>query len=77
MSAAAPHRAGGRDGIVDRNPAKVRGWQQEYKRAKDELDDPRALGLPDWAALERLADALMETLRGQLSGRVGPHGDQG
>ncbi|MFD1937505.1 hypothetical protein ACFSKW_39160 [Nonomuraea mangrovi] len=22
----------GRDGIVDRNPAKVRGWQQEFKR---------------------------------------------
>ncbi|WP_051173712.1 hypothetical protein [Amycolatopsis orientalis] len=37
-----------RDGIIDRNPARVTGWQQEYKRAEDELDDPRSLALPDW-----------------------------
>jgi hypothetical protein len=48
-----------RDGIIDRNPAKVTGWQREYKRAEDELDDPRTLALPNWAALERLAHALM------------------
>jgi hypothetical protein len=37
-----------RDGIVDRNPAKIGGWQREYQRAEDELDDPRTLALPDW-----------------------------
>lgn len=49
-----------RDGIIDRNPARISGWQQEYKRAEDELDDPRTLALPDWAALERLARTLVE-----------------
>ena len=32
-----------RDGIIDRNPARVTGWQHEYRRAEDELDDPRSL----------------------------------
>ena len=32
-----------RDGIIDRNPAKVTGWQREYQRAEDELDNPRSL----------------------------------
>jgi integrase len=49
-----------RDNIIDRNPAKVTGWQSEYKKAEDELDDPRALALPDGAALERLAKARVE-----------------
>jgi hypothetical protein len=40
-----------RDGIIDRNPAKVIGWQREYQRAEDELDNPRSLALPDWEAL--------------------------
>jgi integrase len=48
-----------RDGIIDVNPARVVGWQQEYKRAEDELDDPRSLALPDWDALERLTAALV------------------
>jgi hypothetical protein len=43
-----------RDGIIDRNPAKVIGWQREYQRAEDELDDPRSLALPDWEALTEL-----------------------
>src|ERR1700759_300315 len=43
-----------RDGIIDRNPAKVTGWQREYQRAEDELDDPRSLALPDWGTLMRL-----------------------
>ena len=42
-----------RDGIIDRNPAQVTGWQREYQRAEDELDDPRSLALPDWDALVR------------------------
>lgn len=48
-----------RDGLVDRNPAHVTGWQREYKRAEDELDNPRSLALPDWHILTRLADALV------------------
>lgn len=48
-----------RDGIIDRNPARITGWQREYQRAEDELDDPRALALPDWSALAGLAEALV------------------
>jgi integrase len=48
-----------RDGIMDRNPARVIGWQRDYQRAEDELDDPRALALPDWRALHDLAAALV------------------
>jgi hypothetical protein len=48
-----------RDGIIDRNPARITGWQREYQRAEDELDDPRALALPDWPALTALAEALV------------------
>jgi integrase len=48
-----------RDGIVDRNPARVIGWQREYQRAEDELNDPRALALPSWQALSDLAAALV------------------
>jgi integrase len=48
-----------RDGILDRNPARVIGWQRDYQRAEDELDDPRSLALPDWQALCDLAAALV------------------
>jgi integrase len=48
-----------RDGFIDRNPARVVGWQHEFRKAEDELDDPRALALPDWTTLTRLADALV------------------
>ncbi len=48
-----------RDGILDRNPAHVIGWQRDYQRAEDELDDPRCLALPDWQALCDLAAALV------------------
>jgi integrase len=48
-----------RDGIMDRNPARVIGWQRDYQRAEDELDDPRSLALPDWQALCHLAAALV------------------
>lgn len=48
-----------RDGVIDRNPAKVTGWQHEFRKVEDELDDPRALALPDWDTLTRLADALV------------------
>jgi integrase len=48
-----------RDGIIERNPARITGWQREYLRAEDELDDPRSLALPNWSALTRLAAALV------------------
>nr|WP_246273720.1 site-specific integrase [Phytohabitans houttuyneae] len=57
-----------RDGIRDRNPARLTGWQRDYQRAEDELDDPRALALPDWAALTTLAAALVERSHGHYPG---------
>lgn len=57
-----------RDGLTDRNPAQVTGWQQEYKRAEDELDDPRSLALPDWHTLTRLAAALVANSSGEYQG---------
>lgn len=54
-----------RDGLIDRNnPARITGWQQQYEQAEDELDDPRALALPDWAALTRLSAALVANAHG-------------
>ena len=67
-----------RDGIIDRNPARVTGWQREYKLAEDELDDPRALALPDWNTLTTLADALVARSVGRcrraIRGRLRPCG---
>jgi integrase len=57
-----------RDGIIDRNPARVTGWQRQYKLAEDELDDPRALALPDWNALTTLAGALVAQSAGRYQG---------
>jgi integrase len=57
-----------RDGIIDRNPARVTGWQREYQRAEDELDNPRALALSDWESLTRLADTLVEHSFGNYPG---------
>jgi len=48
-----------RDGIMDRNPAHIIGWQRAYRCAEDELDDPRSLALPHWQALCDLANALV------------------
>ncbi|KZM74056.1 integrase [Nocardia terpenica] len=49
-----------RDGLRSDNPAHIRGWQKLYQQIEDELDDPRSLALPDWAALTTLANALVE-----------------
>lgn len=49
-----------RDGLRETNPARVRGWQKLYQQIEDELDDPRALALPNWTALTTLADALVQ-----------------
>lgn len=57
-----------RDGIIDVNAARVTGWQQEYKLAEDELDDPRSLALRDWDALDELARALVERSADQYEG---------
>jgi integrase len=57
-----------RDSIIDRNPARISGWQREYQRAEDELDDPRSLALPNWPALVSLADALVARSADQFPG---------
>ena len=57
-----------RDGLIDRNPARITGWQREYARAEDELDDPRALALPNWHVLTTLADALVAQSAGHYQG---------
>ncbi|QXJ25987.1 tyrosine-type recombinase/integrase [Actinomadura graeca] len=57
-----------RDGLIGRNPARITGWQRQYRQAFDELDDPRALALPDWAALVKLADALVARSAGRFAG---------
>ncbi|WP_075692561.1 tyrosine-type recombinase/integrase [Streptomyces acidiscabies] len=57
-----------RDGLITINPARITGWQAQYKKAEDELDDPRALALPDWTTLVRLANALVERSHDQYQG---------
>lgn len=57
-----------RDGIVDRNPARVTGWQYAFRQAEDELGNPRALALPNWEALSGLADALVARSSGRFRG---------
>ncbi|GAB2534455.1 site-specific integrase [Nocardia heshunensis] len=48
-----------RDEVIDRNRVEVPGWQRQYARHEDELNNPRALALPDWQTLTALADALV------------------
>jgi integrase len=48
-----------RDELRQTNPARLKGWQREYERIEDELDDPRSLALPDWTTLDRLAATLV------------------
>lgn len=57
-----------RDGLINRNPVQVKGWQREYARMEDELDDPRALALPDWNALMTLRTALVEASADKYGG---------
>jgi hypothetical protein len=42
-----------RDGVIDRNPARIVGWQRTYQLAEDELNDPRSLALRDWGCTGR------------------------
>jgi integrase len=53
---------------VERNVARVTGWQREYQQTMDELDDPRSLALPTWDALIDLAAALVTRSAGQFTG---------
>lgn len=48
-----------RDGLIERNPARISGWQSAFRIAEDELQDPRSLALKDWDTLTQLADALV------------------
>jgi integrase len=57
-----------RDGIVDRNPARITGWQTEFRQAEDELDDPRSLALPNWQTLTNLTNALVARSAGEWAG---------
>lgn len=45
-----------RDEWIDRNPARLAGWQRQYREIEDELDNSRALAPPNWNALEELAN---------------------
>ncbi|MEV0466025.1 site-specific integrase [Nocardia tengchongensis] len=44
------------------------GWQAQLDKHEDELDNPRALALPDWDALETLAAALVAASAGHYQG---------
>jgi integrase len=48
-----------RDEIIERNPSRVFGWQRQYELVEDELDNPRALALADFHALQTLSAALV------------------
>jgi integrase len=43
----------------DHGPQSRPRHRRDYRRAEDELDDPRSLALPDWQALCELAEALV------------------
>ncbi|MEU2828701.1 site-specific integrase [Streptomyces lavendulae] len=57
-----------RDGLIKVNPARVSGWQRQYQQVEDELNDPRALALPNWETLQDLAKALVTRSYGQYQG---------
>ncbi|MGW5751277.1 site-specific integrase [Nocardia rhamnosiphila] len=57
-----------RDDVIDRNRVEVPGWQRFYERHEDEIDDPRALALPDWATLQQLSTALVQASSDQYQG---------
>ena len=57
-----------RDGLIDINPTPIRGWQEEFQRAQDELDEPRRLALHDWDELSELAQALVAASHGRYPG---------
>ncbi|MEU6483677.1 hypothetical protein [Streptomyces sp. NPDC046887] len=57
-----------RDGLIKVTPARVSGWQRQYQLVEDELNDPRALALPNWEPLQALAKALVVRSHGEYQG---------
>ncbi|MGY4103584.1 tyrosine-type recombinase/integrase [Nocardia sp. R16R-3T] len=57
-----------RDEILDRNRVDVTGWQRQIVTDEDDVDNPRALALPDWATLQKLAAGLVAASAGQFQG---------
>ncbi|MGW4123478.1 site-specific integrase [Nocardia sp. NPDC004711] len=57
-----------RDEVIDRNRVDVTGWQRQYERYEDELDNPRALALPDWQTLTDIAGALVAASSDEYQG---------
>ncbi|WP_435591324.1 site-specific integrase [Nocardia sp. bgisy118] len=57
-----------RDEVIDRNRVKVVGWQNQLVKHEDDIDDPRALALLNWEALQQLAAALVEASVGRFQG---------
>ncbi|WP_245401305.1 site-specific integrase [Nocardia albiluteola] len=57
-----------RDEVIDRNRVNVTGWQRQLVKTEDEIDDPRALALPDWDVLRQLSKALVEASAGAFQG---------
>lgn len=57
-----------RDEVWDRNRVDVTGWQRQLVKHEDDIDDPRALALPDWDALQQLAAGLVQASAGGFQG---------
>ncbi|MET7773775.1 site-specific integrase [Nocardia sp. NPDC005366] len=57
-----------RDEVLERNRVDVTGWQRQLTSEEDEVDNPRALALPDWATLQELAAELVAASAGQFTG---------
>ncbi|MBF6298994.1 site-specific integrase [Nocardia amamiensis] len=57
-----------RDEVIDRNRVDVGGWQRQLAKHEDELDNPRALALPDWSTLQQLSAALVAASAGRYQG---------
>jgi len=54
-----------RDGLIDINPTPIRGWQDEFQLALDELDQPRRLALRDREELAELSHDLVRASHGR------------
>ncbi|MEU3316671.1 hypothetical protein ABZ743_28860 [Streptomyces sp. NPDC006662] len=48
--------------------SRKRCWQRQYQQVEDELNDPRALALPDWETLQALAKTLVARSYGRYQG---------
>ncbi|MFF7651678.1 hypothetical protein ACFZCY_18965 [Streptomyces sp. NPDC007983] len=57
-----------RDGLVQISPTRMSGWQSEYQRAEDEIDDLRTLAPSDRTPLSKLAEAPVQRSYDQYAG---------